>query len=125
MARAKIIYGRKNRYFADDREVTKAEFDRIFPSRFHDLIHSNGSVPDGHRSGCWPMVSDSCAIHPTQAQEIFEKARKSGVPTEFRVDKGSGLVQPVFTSQAHRREYARKVEGMLDRNACYGDPTPG
>lgn len=117
MARGKIVYGRKNRYFVDDREVTRAEYDRTFPNRIDDIL-SASATPDGHRSSCWPLVSDACAVHPDQAQQATDRARTLGVPTEFRPDG-----RPVFVSQGHRREYARKVERMVDRNGCYGDPT--
>jgi hypothetical protein len=119
MARARIIYGRKNRYFADEREVTREEFDRLFPTRIKDLL-SSGRAPDGHRSSCWPQKgSDALCVQPQQIAEAHQLARDRGVSTEFTREG-----QPIFTSQRHRRDYCQKVETrVVDRNGSYGDPT--
>lgn len=117
MAVGRVVYGRVPHYFLDGKPVSKAEYDRAFPSKIKEVLES-GQVADGHRPGCWPMVSDALAVHPTQIGEAHDRARRAGVPTEF-----TGQGQPIFTSQVHRRDYARKVEGrVVDRNACYGDP---
>ncbi len=118
MAKAKIIYGRVNKYFADDREVSRKELDRIFPNRIADLLLA-GKSPDGHRSACWPQTgSDALAVHPKQINEASQLARDRGVNTEFTSEG-----QPIFSSAGHRRAYCQKVETrVVDRNGGYSDP---
>lgn len=63
------------------------------------------------------MVSDACAVHPSQVAEAHADARAKGVPTEFT--KGG---RPIFRDQAHRAAYC-KAYGYRDRNGSYRDYT--
>ena len=64
--------------------------------------------------------SDALQVHPNQVAEAHALAVRRGVPTDFDHEN-----RPIFTSQAHRRDYCRVVEGNVhDRNAGYSDPVP-
>lgn len=102
----------KNQFFVDGKPVSQADYEKAFPSRL-DLT----SPPGGQLPSCWPMVSDSMMVHPDQIPEAYEHAKSVGVPTDF-TKQG----QPILRDPAHRREYARRVERMHDRNGGYGDP---
>jgi hypothetical protein len=118
MSKATIIYGRKNRYLIDGKEVTRAEFDRAFPTKIQDLLDS-GIVPDGHRSQCWPQASRALGVHPSQVNDQMAHAKKMGVPTSF--DKTG---KPIFTSRGHRAEYLKHVDQRrVDYDGGYGDTT--
>jgi hypothetical protein len=118
MSRATIIYGRKNRYLIDGVEVTKAEFDRAFPTKIQDLLDS-GIVPDGHRTQCWPQASRALGVNPKQVPAQMEYAKHQGVPTSF-----DATGKPIFTSRGHRAEYLKKVDGRrVDYDGGYGDTT--
>jgi hypothetical protein len=98
-------------YYLDGRVVT---FD-VFTEAFPDQLVLPGQVPGGHLPGCWPLPSEAAAVHPAQAREAADHAKKLGVPTEF-----NGLGQPVFTDRAHRKRFL-KAHGMVDRSGGYGD----
>lgn len=114
MARGTIIYGNPVRYFVNDKEVTKDEYDAAFPSKLADLFAS-GETLAAHQSSCWPMKSEAMACHPDQIPAIMERDRKAGVPTQR--DRAG---RPILTSRAHRRALMR-VEGYHDNNGGYGD----
>ena len=124
MATGRIVHhpydASKSRYYVDDKEVTRAQFDRAFPSKLKELLDSH-MAPDGHRSACWPAQgSDALAVHPKQLREAQELAAARGVPTDFDHHN-----RPVFRDRKHRKDYCRIVEGNKhDNNAGYSDPTP-
>jgi hypothetical protein len=68
---------------------------------------------------CWPMKSEALAVHPKQIGAAVEDARKKGVSVDFTKD---GRV--IFRDRNHRAEYLRAY-GYFDRDAGYGDPSPG
>lgn len=74
---------------------------------------------DGERAKLWPMRSDAFGVGIHQVAEATAHMKKMGVPTEF--DPATG--EAVFRSGLHRKR-AVEVEGMFDRDAGYGDPTP-
>lgn len=110
--KGRIVYSREGgrevpRFFADGREVTREEFDRLFPPR-----------PAGDGSGLigWkPVVSDALAVHPGQVAEATEDAKRKGVPTDFLPDG-----RPILRSRQHRRAYL-KAYGFHDNDGGYGD----
>lgn len=115
MARARIVYGRKTRYYVDDVEVTRAQFDKAFPNRIVDLLQS-GQCPDGHRSSCWPMTgSAALEITPDRIPEAMAIDAAAGVPTDYNRDG-----QPIFRDRGHRRDYMR-AHGAHDRSGGYSD----
>ena len=63
----------------------------------------------GQGTTTWPQHSDALGVHPSQAEEARESAKRRGVPTDF--DKAG---RPVFTSAAHKRAYA-KAYGFFSR----------
>jgi len=71
------------------------------------------------RPSCWPMESDACGCHPDQREEFMRTAAAHGIPTEFNHDGCA-----IFTSREHRKRFCETF-GYYDRNAGYGDPTPG
>lgn len=115
MAKAKIIYGTKTRFFVDDVEVTRAQFDKAFPNRIQDLLKT-GKGPDGNRSACWPMKgSDALSVIPKRIPEAMQSDAEHNVPTEYTSEG-----QPIFRDRGHRREYL-KAYGYHDRSGGYGD----
>lgn len=119
MSRPKIIYGRVTRYFIDDKEVTRAQFDEAFPTKIQDLLDS-GIVPDGHRSQCWPQTSRALAVvGDANVRAQMEYAKQQGVATSF-----DSHGRPIFTSRGHRAEYLKKVDQRrVDYDGGYGDTT--
>ena len=118
MARGKIVTaGSKVTYFINDTEVSKAAFDAAFPSKLAALLAAPDEMLAAHGSTTWPMKSEALACHPDQIPEIMERDRQHGVPT--RRDRTG---RPVLTSQAHRQALM-KLEGVHDKNGCYGDTT--
>ena len=106
--KCKIVgLGKKQRYFIDGEEVTKAKWNNAFPPR--EETGCEGLI------GWKPMVNEVLAVHPDQVKEAIESARAKGVPTDFKADG-----QPVFTSRAHYKEYCEKY-GFYNKDGGYGD----
>lgn len=64
--------------------------------------------------GCWPMVSEAAAVHPSQIGEAKELIRKkAGVGCDFDVHG-----RPIFTSMEHRRKCLHAM-GYEDKKAFY------
>lgn len=115
--RSRIIYGKKKRFFLDDREVTREEYDAAVPNRIADLLAA-AQPPAGQMPAGWPMTMDALAVRPKQIAEAMERDRLHGVPTNY-TPQGD----PIITDRGHRRDYVR-MRGCFDRNAGYGDPSP-
>lgn len=64
----------------------------------------------------WPMRSDACGVHPSDADKAGKASAEMGVPTRF--DSKTG--QAIFESRNHRAKYM-KARGFYDRNGGYGD----
>lgn len=109
MARGRIVYGKFTRYFVDDAEVTKEEFDAAFPAK--DI--SEG--PAFTQATGWPLESAAAGVHPDQVQEAMQEAAKRGVPTEY-TKKGRAIMR----DRAHRRAF-NKSHGFRDNDGSYGD----
>lgn len=73
----------------------------------------------GEHAKLYPLRSDAFGVGIDQVTEATAHMKKVGVPTEF--DSTTG--EAIFRSREHRRR-AVEVEGMFDRDAGYGDPTP-
>lgn len=101
--------GERARYLIDGQEVTKEAFDAAFPDK---PIGEFG----GHLAACWPMVSDTLAVHPDQVQEAMADAAATGTPVRF-LDDG----RPVFQDREQFRRYC-EPRGYYARNGGYGDP---
>lgn len=116
--KAKVIYGKVNRYFANDQEVTRAEFDELFPTKINDLLKKRKPQQTlMQTSKAWPRLSDSMAVHPDQIGEAQEMMREKGVPTEYAKD-GRMIVR----NNAHQRD-VQKALGYINRDAGYGEVT--
>lgn len=103
--------GLKLRYYLDNQEVTKAEFDKAFPPK-----HESGNDAFCHFK---PIASDAMKLHPKLIAEGVADAIKKRVPTDFTTDG-----RPIFRTRQHRAEYLRAY-GYFDRDAGYGDPADG
>ena len=111
--RGRIVYRTDgDHYFVDNREVTKEEFDILFPDAPSD--ESTGE-PGSSLCGWKPIVSDALAVHPRQVEEATLDAAKKGCPTEFLPDG-----RPILTSRSHRKQYLKSY-GFHDRRGGYGD----
>lgn len=103
--------GAKTRYFLDNVEVPREEFDRR-------MDEERSKLPQIGGGGCClsstpPIVSDALAVHPRQAEEAREDAKRRGVPTEFQADG-----RPKFTSRQHLQSYCRAYN-FFNRDEVY------
>ena len=96
-------------YTIDGAEVTREAYEACTPDK------ELGEPLAAQLPGCWPMVSEACAVHTSQIAEATEIARKKGVPTEY--DK---IGRPILTDRGHRRAY-NKAFGLRDNNGGFGD----
>ena len=124
MARARIVFGTrgKNRYYVDDKLVTKAEFDKVFPTKIDDLLATQ--TPQAtlmQTSKAWPKCSNAISGHGEQKAEMEAHAAKMGVPTEYRIDE-TGRAQAVLTSSAHQRDLCKAL-GYVNLSGGYGQIT--
>ena len=117
MARGRVIFGngrtKKDRYFVNDVEVSKAVYDAAFPAQF------TGKAPEtvNKTSKAWPRLSDSMGVHPKQRKAAYEKSVEQGCPTEFAAD-GRAIIR----DNAHQRDL-QKVLGVINKSAGYGEVT--
>lgn len=112
--KGRIVFGengKPDRFFFDQKEVTKAEFDEEFPPK--PIGNGEGLI------GWKPIISDALAVHPDQVQEAILDAETKGVPTDFLPDG-----RPILRTRQHRAAYL-KAYGFFDRQAGYGDPARG
>lgn len=63
----------------------------------------------GQSPAGWPRTSLSMGVHPDQIPEATEHAKKMGVRTDFAPNG-----QPILTSPAHQKRYAKQVLGYVD-----------
>lgn len=96
-------------YLLGGREVTREEFDAAFPSKLDELLGGNGvEVMTNTRPGCWPMVSRSMGVLPSQVAEGNADLKKAGVNCHY--EKNGGLVIP---DQAAKKK-VMKHKGTTD-----------
>jgi len=119
MAKARVIYGRVNRYFDGDEELTREEFDRRFPTRIKDLLKS-GELLASQTPACWPKLSSGMAVLPHQVEAKMETDRKAGVPTDYQLTPDGYAAEPVMRDRGHRKAYL-KAHGVHDNQGGYGD----
>lgn len=114
--KSRIIYlaNGKNRYLIDDVEVTRAEFDKHFPSKIEDLLKAGTTLPS-HSTTCWPMRSEALAVHPKQIAEATERNRRHGSSVTY--DKDGTAILP----DRGERKRIMRIEGLHDRQGGYGD----
>ena len=100
------------------KEMLEKEVDGILIKDGVELTRDLCAEHSTEQRGCatWPMKSDACGIHPSQAGEYYEHSVKIGVPTQF--DSRTG--QAIFMDRAHRKKYLA-ARGFHDRNGGYGD----
>ena len=121
--RAKIIFGNgrtiKDRYFVNDKEVTKEEYDEACPSKGKCLLTLSEppcTIHSSHKA--WPRLSDALGVHPKQKAAAEEQARKLGVPTEFDAKDGRAILR----DSAHQRDL-QKALGYHNNDGGYGTIT--
>lgn len=95
------------KYMVNGREVSEEEFSAL-PGKGDELFGGGVETLPGQSSAGWPKASLSMAVHPSQAKEAFEQARRMGVPTDF-TPRG----EPILTSPGHQKAYARAL-GLQD-----------
>lgn len=106
--KGRVVYGRVCRYFVDDREVSREEFDRTFPPK-------EIGCPGGHLPSCWPKKSLALSCHPKQVKAASERAQRLKLGVEYNA-KGE-----CFISDRGARRDLMKVEGCHDNEGGYGD----
>ena len=104
------------RYYIDDKEVSKKAFDDSFPP--FDFGAAT-TVNAGNAMTGYPFKSDALAVHPDQIGEAQQDSVKKGVPTEFDSEG-----RAVIRSRQHKKEYCLAY-GFHDRDAGYGDAQRG
>lgn len=67
----------------------------------------------------WPMESVAAGVNPLQIREAGEDLMKAGIPTQFTKEGAA-----IFEDRQHRNRVLEHL-GMHDRDAGYGDRTPG
>lgn len=107
LRRVKVVCGNPFRYFINDVEVSKEDYDKAFPDK-------EPGVPDGHRPNLYPYVSDAFAVHPSQVEEANERARKCGIGVKYQ--KGTGLAE--IASDGDKVKLA-KLEGFANKQGGY------
>ncbi len=88
-------HGDKTTYWLDGQQVSKAEFDAVFP----DQPMGDGTGLIGFK----PMESDALGVHPRQIPQAMADARKKGHAIDFAANGN-----PIITSSKQFREYAKK-----------------
>lgn len=75
------------------------------------------------RCGIKPKASVAFKVHPRQVQEATERAKRHGVPTDYRKDG-----RPIITSRAHQkallrmeRQTSSAFDKVVNVDAGYGD----
>lgn len=98
-------------YFLDGVEVTKKEFDKVFPDKDAEL-----SLAEKRRlaaSGCarWPMKSVAMAVHPDQVKEANAFLEKHGSKCHHTKDG-----RMVIPDNAERKKVL-KLKGYFDKDS--------
>lgn len=106
----RIVYGKTIRYYVNDKEVSKAEFEGSLTVPPLDV---GRTAVKHHTAGFlgYPIKSTALAVHPDQVQEAQEHSVKMGCPTEFTKDG-----RAVLRDASHRRDYLKRY-GFHDRNS--------
>jgi hypothetical protein len=114
--RTRIIYGRRpgeERYFIEDREVTKAEFHKAGTRHsIKEILGRTVATQNFSR----PLELDALGVHPNQVPAAMARDRRHGMAIEYTKD-GTPLVK----SEQEKRDYMRVVAGdgprIFDRDA--------
>jgi hypothetical protein len=113
--RTRIIYGRRpgdERYFIEDRQVAKAEFDKVTRSKLKDVLGKAPATQNFSR----PLELDALGVHPEQVEAAMARDRRHGLAIEYTKD-GTPLVR----SEQEKRDYMRVVSGdgprIFDKDA--------
>jgi hypothetical protein len=110
--RGKIVgHGDRTKYFLDNRQVSREEFDTAFP-RVQD---AQEDAPVGNRPWTRAIASDALAVHPSQLDEVRERNRKQGLEVDYAPDG-----RPLLKDRDQRKRLLR-IEGVHDRDGGYGD----
>lgn len=118
MARGTITYGAKFQYFVDGKEVTREEFDRVFPSHPVREIRPQALM---ETSKAWPRKSDALGVGRNQKEKAEATMAKLGVPTEY-VPDGCGGYSALIRNNEHQRNLL-KATGMHNNDGGYGQVT--
>src|SRR5262245_14043049 len=82
------VTGKPPKYFVNEVEVTKEEFELAFPDKG---ISGGTECLPGHLPACWPMrMDDSLGVHPAQVDAANARAKAHGIDATY--EKGTGNV---------------------------------
>lgn len=125
--RGKVVHTPKGpRYFLDGKPVTKAAYDRAFPSKLDELL----AVPEELRSGgavgqattTWPMVSEALAVQPSQVAEANARNKKHGVAARYDAEGFCHIPTRAERAKLIRLERTHGgMPGLCDNRGGYGD----
>lgn len=96
-------------FYLEGKEVTEAEYRRVFPE-------PTPGLPMSSMAWSRPQESDALAVHPSQVDEANERNRRRGCSVTYRRDDGRAIVP-----DRGERKKLLKIEGMHDRDGGYGD----
>jgi hypothetical protein len=114
--KGKIIFGthrKPDRYFLDDVEVAKKQYDKAFP-QVPDF--SGGVAPEASADWNKPILSMGLGVVKKRIKDAEALCRQHGAPTDFSTHRGL----PVLRNRAHRRQVL-KIFQMRDHDGGYGD----
>jgi hypothetical protein len=115
--KAKIVFGvnGKNTYFADGKEVTKAEFDELFPTKIKDLLKKGQCATTlMQTSGAWPRKSLAAGVHPSQVEEAYQESVRLGCATQYDRKTGRAIIE----SNGHQIRF-NKAMGLINNDGGY------
>lgn len=101
----------KNRYFVDDVEVTREEWDRRYPSK------KIGVTGASNQGACWPQKSLAFGVHPKLIKKAMQRNARHGVNVTYDA-KGHAIIPDRGT-----RAKLCRLEGMHDNDGGFNDYT--
>lgn len=118
--RFRVTYGKPTRYFVDDKEVSKAEYDAASPKGRLKALFAACTTARSQTTTCWPMRSDALSCHPKQIAAVMERNKKHGITGVSYEADGTCVI-----SDREARRQIMALEGMHDNHGGYGDDHSG
>ncbi len=113
--KARVIYGRTNKYFVEGKEVTKEEFDEVVTQK----PFIPGKPPRASSLTAWPMTSAGAGVHPEQIDEAEATNKRMGDNVRY-VREGENAGDAIFTDRGQRRDHLKNIR-LFDKDGGYGD----
>lgn len=118
--RFRVTYGSPIRYFVDDNEVSREEYEAASPKGRLKELFASGTTAVSQALACWPMRSDALSCHPNQIAAITERNKKHGITGVSYEADGTCVI-----SDREARRKIMALEGVHDNKGGYGDDHGG